>query len=219
MVIFTVVFGKIAKLPSDGGAPYPLMVFAGMLPWPFFSTALSDSSQQPDQQRQSDQQGLFPAAHRAGGGRGRRLRRFPDQLRDPGGADGVVRFCARLAYPAPAALRRCGLSGEPRARPLDHRAQRQIPRLPLCDPVHRADSAFTSRRSASARASVPEKWRLLYSLNPMVGVIDGFRWAILRGETPIYWPGFALSLAVIAFFLWLGITQFRKMERTFADLI
>jgi lipopolysaccharide transport system permease protein len=53
----------------------------------------------------------------------------------------------------------------------------------------------------------------------MVGVIDGFRWCILRGESPIYWPGFYLSLAVTAFFLWLGIRQFRKMEKTFADLI
>ncbi len=53
----------------------------------------------------------------------------------------------------------------------------------------------------------------------VVGVIDGFRWCILRGESPIYWPGFYLSLAVTAFFLWLGIRQFRKMEKTFADLI
>jgi lipopolysaccharide transport system permease protein len=66
---------------------------------------------------------------------------------------------------------------------------------------------------------VPERWRLLYSLNPMVGVIDGFRWCILGGTSPIYWPGFFLSLALVVFFLWLGIRQFRKMEKTFADLI
>ena len=66
---------------------------------------------------------------------------------------------------------------------------------------------------------IPEQWRLLYSLNPMVGVIDGFRWCILGGESPIYWPGFGLSLAIVAFFLWLGISQFRKMEKSFADLI
>jgi lipopolysaccharide transport system permease protein len=51
----------------------------------------------------------------------------------------------------------------------------------------------------------------------MVGVIDGFRWCILG--SPIYWPGFALSLSVGALFLWLGVSKFRKMERTFADLI
>jgi lipopolysaccharide transport system permease protein len=66
---------------------------------------------------------------------------------------------------------------------------------------------------------VPEQWRLLYNLNPMVGVIDGFRWCILGGNSPIYMPGFMLSLAIIAFFLWLGVSRFRKMEKTFADLI
>jgi lipopolysaccharide transport system permease protein len=66
---------------------------------------------------------------------------------------------------------------------------------------------------------VPEQWRLLYNLNPMVGVIDGFRWCILGGNSPIYLPGFLLSLGIITFFLWLGISQFRKMEKTFADLI
>ena len=66
---------------------------------------------------------------------------------------------------------------------------------------------------------VPEQWRMLYSLNPMVGVIDGFRWCILGGESPIYLPGFLLSLAIITFFLYLGVSRFRKMEKTFADLI
>jgi len=66
---------------------------------------------------------------------------------------------------------------------------------------------------------IPEKWRFLYSLNPMVGVIDGFRWCILGGNSSLYLPGFLLSLAIISFFLWLGISHFRKMEKTFADLI
>ena len=66
---------------------------------------------------------------------------------------------------------------------------------------------------------VPEKWRLLYSLNPMVGIIDGFRWSVLGGESYIYIPGFILSLVVILIFLWIGITSFRKSEKNFADLI
>jgi lipopolysaccharide transport system permease protein len=66
---------------------------------------------------------------------------------------------------------------------------------------------------------VPENYRLLYSLNPMVGVIDGFRWAILGGASMIYWPGFVLSIGVTVVFLWLGIYQFRKMEKKFADII
>jgi lipopolysaccharide transport system permease protein len=68
-------------------------------------------------------------------------------------------------------------------------------------------------------AVVPEQWRLLYNLNPMAGIIDGFRWCILGGSSPIYWPGFLLSLAVIAAFLWLGVTRFRRTEKSFADLI
>ena len=66
---------------------------------------------------------------------------------------------------------------------------------------------------------ISKDWRLLYSLNPMVGVIDGFRWCILGGESPIYWPGFVISLLIVLLFLWLGITRFRKMEKTFADII
>jgi lipopolysaccharide transport system permease protein len=66
---------------------------------------------------------------------------------------------------------------------------------------------------------VPEQWRFLYSLNPIVGVIDGFRWCILRGQIELYWPGIVASIVVTAFFLWFGIGQFRKSEKSFADLI
>ena len=66
---------------------------------------------------------------------------------------------------------------------------------------------------------VPEQWRLLYSLNPVVGVIDGFRWCILGGQRNLYLPGLAASAIVAGFLLWVGIHQFRKMERSFADII
>jgi lipopolysaccharide transport system permease protein len=66
---------------------------------------------------------------------------------------------------------------------------------------------------------VPQQWRLLYSLNPMVGVIDGFRWCILGGQSPLYLPGLAASVAVAGFFLWFGVRRFRHTEKSFADLI
>ena len=66
---------------------------------------------------------------------------------------------------------------------------------------------------------VPVKWRLLYSLNPMVGVIDGFRWAILGGDVRIFWPGFFLSNGLVLLFLLTGIWYFRRTEKTFADVI
>jgi lipopolysaccharide transport system permease protein len=66
---------------------------------------------------------------------------------------------------------------------------------------------------------VPEQWRFIYSLNPMVGVIDGFRWAILGGDTNLYIPGFVLSLILVFSLFLSGIWYFRKMERKFADVI
>jgi lipopolysaccharide transport system permease protein len=66
---------------------------------------------------------------------------------------------------------------------------------------------------------IPDQWRLLYSINPMVGVIDGFRWCILGGENQLYMPGFWMSIGVAAIFLWFGVHKFRKLENSFADLI
>ena len=68
-------------------------------------------------------------------------------------------------------------------------------------------------------AAVPAGWRFWYSLNPMVGVIDGFRWCVLGGESPLYLPGFLLSLGIVALMLWAGVAYFRRTERSFADLI
>jgi lipopolysaccharide transport system permease protein len=66
---------------------------------------------------------------------------------------------------------------------------------------------------------IPQSWRLVYSLNPMVGVIDGFRWCILGGQSDLYLPGLVASAVVTAFFVWFGIRRFRKMEKSFAYLI
>ncbi|MCX6922957.1 MAG: ABC transporter permease, partial [Verrucomicrobia bacterium] len=66
---------------------------------------------------------------------------------------------------------------------------------------------------------VPEKWKLLYSLNPMVGIIDGFRWSLLCGQTPLDWTSVLLSCGLVVLLSLSGIWYFRKMERTFADVI
>jgi lipopolysaccharide transport system permease protein len=68
-------------------------------------------------------------------------------------------------------------------------------------------------------AAVPEQWRLLYSLNPVVGIVDGFRWSLLRGEAQLYVPGFLLSIGIIALLLIGGIKYFRQTERSFADIL
>jgi lipopolysaccharide transport system permease protein len=66
---------------------------------------------------------------------------------------------------------------------------------------------------------IPQIVKYLYSLNPMVGVIDGFRWCILGGNTSIYLPGFLMSIAISILFLFIGVWYFRKMEKSFADVI
>jgi lipopolysaccharide transport system permease protein len=72
---------------------------------------------------------------------------------------------------------------------------------------------------AFATSSVPPRWRVLYSLNPLAGIIDGFRWAILRGQTPLDTVTFGISMAVTTLSLWVGISYFRRTERSFADVI
>lgn len=218
MVVLTVIFHKLAKLPADGTAPYALMVFAGMLPWTFFSTALSDASNSLTANANLISKVYFP------------------RLIVPAAAvvvafvDFLVSVSILLAlmavyayapdwrilllplFTAVAVLASLGPSLWITALNVKYRDFRYVIPFIVQFGLYVSPVGFSS-------SLVPEKWRLLYSLNPMVGVIDGFRWAILRGQTEIYWPGFALSLAVTGFFLWLGVSQFRKMERTFADLI
>jgi lipopolysaccharide transport system permease protein len=67
--------------------------------------------------------------------------------------------------------------------------------------------------------TLPQFVKYIYSLNPMVGVIDGFRWCILGGETPLYLPGFLVSVAISFIFLFIGVWYFRRMEKSFADVI
>ncbi len=203
MVIFTVIFGRIAKLPSDGSAPYPLMVFAGMLPWTFFSTGLSDASNSLIGNANLITKVYFPRLIVPTATVVVAFADFLVDLRHPRWHDGLVSIPAGLADPRPARLYPARLPGQHRPGLVDHRAQRQIPRFPLCHSVHRAVGVVCLAGRVQSSV-VPAQWRLLYSLNPMVGVIDGFRWCILGGQSRLYLPGFAASLAVAAFFLWFG---------------
>ena len=98
-------------------------------------------------------------------------------------------------------------------------SQCEIPGFPLYHPVRGAVRSLCFSGRIQQQGSPGAMATALQPLNPMVGVIDGFRWCILGGNSPIYMPGFMLSLAIIAFFLWLGVSRFRKTEKTFADLI
>lgn len=218
MLVFTVIFGRIAKLPSDGDTPYALLVFAAMLPWTLFATSLSDASNSLIGNANLINKVYFPRLIVPAA---TIVTSFADFL-----ISLVILFALMFYYRfAPgwnilllpvfmllALLASLGPGLWITALNVKYRDFRYVIPFVAQFGLYVSPVGFSSN-------VVPEQWRLLYNLNPMVGVIDGFRWCILGGSSPVYWPGFFLSLVVVAFFLWLGVTQFRKMEKTFADMI
>jgi lipopolysaccharide transport system permease protein len=218
MVVFTVVFGKLAKLPSDAGAPYPIMVFAAMLPWQFFATAFAEAGNSLISNSAMISKVYFPRLV------------IPTSAVIVSFVDFLISFLILAALMvwyqfvpdirmlmlpvfiliAFAASLGAGLWIA--ALNVKYRDFRYIIPFVVQMGLYISPVGFSS-------SIVPEQWRLLYSLNPMVGVIDGFRWAILGGDYQLYWPGFVLSLALVALILGRGIVYFRKTEKTFADVI
>lgn len=218
MLVFTVIFGRIAKLPSDGTAPYSLMVFAGMLPWTFFSTGLSEASNSLINNANLISKVYFPRLI------------VPTATVVVAFVDFLITFLILIllmvwyqyppgwqlvalpAFTLLAFLASMGPALWITALNVKYRDFRYIIPFIIQFGLYVSPVGFSS-------GVVPEQWRLLYSLNPMVGVIDGFRWCVLSGQSPLYLPGLAASICVAAFFLWLGIHKFRSMEKSFADLI
>jgi lipopolysaccharide transport system permease protein len=218
MVVFTVIFGRLAGLPSDGDAPYALMVFAAMLPWSLFSTALGDASNSLIGNANLISKVYFPRLIVPAA---TVVTAFVDFLISFLILMGMIVYFQFLpgwsilllpAFILLALLASLGPGLWITALNVKYRDFRYVIPFVVQFGLYVSPVGFSS-------SIIPERWRLLYSLNPMVGVIDGFRWCILGGESPIYWPGFLLSLGVVAFFLWLGVSRFRKMEKTFADII
>jgi lipopolysaccharide transport system permease protein len=217
-VIFSLLMGRVAKLPSDGGAPYPLMVFAGMLPWTFFASALSDASSSLVGNSNLVSKVYFPRLI------------VPTATIVAATVDfaiGLVILAAMMLwfrfvpdwrivflplFGAMAFLAALGPSLWITSVNVRYRDFRYVVPFIVQFGLYVSPVAYSS-------SVVPARWRLLYSLNPMAGVIDGFRWCILGGESQIYVPGLAMCAIVTGFFLWLGMHQFRKTERSFADLI
>jgi len=218
MVVFTVIFGRVAKLPSEGNAPYALMVFAAMLPWTLFSSSLSEASNSLVANTNLISKVYFPRMIVPSATVVTALVDFLISLVILVGLMTAYRYAPSWQilllplFTLLALLTSLGPSLWITALNVKYRDFRYIIPFVVQFGLYVSPVGFSS-------SVIPDQWRLLYSLNPMVGVIDGFRWCILGGESPIYWTGFALSLIVVVFFLWLGISQFRKMEKNFADLI
>lgn len=217
MVVFTLVFGKLAKLPSDN-VPYPILVFAGLLPWQFFATAFSEAGGSLISNTNLISKVYFP------------------RLIVPGSAVIVSLVDLLIAAVILAAIMlwygfvptwrvltlplfvgmafaaALGVGLWIAALNVKFRDFRYVIPFVVQLGLYISPVGFSS-------SVVPEQWRLLYSANPMVGVIDGFRWAILGGGSNLYWPGFLLSLVLITVIFVTGLRYFRATERTFADVI
>jgi lipopolysaccharide transport system permease protein len=217
MVVFTIVFGKLAQLPSDG-APYPILVFAAMLPWQFFASALAECSNSLIANANLIAKVYFPRLVVPASAV---IVSFVDFL-----ISGIILLALMAWYnfvpswriltlPLFVAIAFAAAMGGGlwlAALNVKYRDFRYIVPFIVQFGLYISPVGFSSN-------IVPNQWRLLYSLNPMVGVIDGFRWAILGGESRLYLPGFLLSLLLVLILLLTGIRYFRQVERTFADVI
>ena len=221
MIVFTFVFGRVAKMQVDGDptVPYAMMVFAGLLPWQFFANALTESSNSLIGNERLITKVYFPRLI------------IPASSVITSFVDFLISFVILLVmfviyrYTPPAYIFFMPLfwimafaaSFGPglylTALNVKYRDFRYI--IPFIVQF----GVFISPVGYSS-SHIPERWKWVYSLNPMAGVIDGFRWCIVRGApNPMLDYPFYISLGVILFFLWLSIYQFRKMEKNFADLI
>lgn len=217
MVVFTIVFGKLARLPSPG-VPYPLLVFAGILPWTLFSTALADASNSLVLNANLITKVYFPRLI------------VPIAVIMVSLVDFLISFAMLVAlmvwygfappwqiillpaFVGTAFLASLGSALWISALNVKYRDFRYVIPFIVQFGLYISPVGFSS-------SVIPSQWRYLYALNPMVGVIDGFRWCVLGGGSHLDLVSLWIGLAVTAVFLFIGIRQFRKTENSFADLI
>ncbi len=217
MVVFTVVFGQLAKLPSEG-APYPILVFSAMLPWQFFANSLSECSNSLISNANLISKVYFP---RLIVPTSAVVVSFVDFLISGMILLGLMawynfvpswRILTLPLFIAIAFAASMGVGLWFASLNVKYRDFRYIVPFIVQFGLYISPVGFSS-------SIVPQKWQLLYSLNPIVGVIDGFRWAILGGESKLPLPELVLSLALVLLLLFSGIWYFRKTEKAFADII
>ena len=217
MVIFVFIFSKIAKLPTEG-VPYPVMVFAAMLPWQLFSTSLAEGSNSLITNSNLISKVYFPRLIVPASAV---IVSFVDFAISAGLLALLMiwyhvwpawHLFALPLFTLLALIASTGAGLWLAALNVEYRDFRYVVPFLVQFGLYLSPVGFSS-------SIVPAKWRLLYSLNPMVGVIDGFRWSISGGASPLFLPGLLLSIAVMSILLVSGVWYFRRMERTFADVI
>lgn len=219
MAVFTLVFSRIAKLPSDGATPYALLVFAALLPWQFFSSSLSEAANSLLENAKLITKVYFPRLI------------IPVAAIVAAFAEILVSLFILIVLMAfyrvspslnllflpvfilLAFLAALGPGLYFAALNVKYRDFRYAIPFFIQVGLYVSPVGFSSRL-------IDDEWRLIFSLNPMAGVIDGFRWCILgEAASPLFWPGLLLGTLVALLMLFLGLRRFRAMERAFADVI
>jgi lipopolysaccharide transport system permease protein len=217
MLVLTVVFGKLGKMPS-GGSPYPLLVLCGMLPWQFFSNAMAESGNSLVRNSNLISKVYFPRLVITVSSV---ITSFVDFLISsiflvvlmiwyryiPPAAVIFLPFFVLLTFGAS-----LGVGLWISALMVEYRDFRFIVPFMVQFGLYISPVGFQS-------SVVPQHFRLLYALNPMVGIIDGFRWCLLGAQNSIYWPGLLVAVIDVMVLVASGIWYFRKTEQTFADVI
>jgi lipopolysaccharide transport system permease protein len=218
MVVFTAVFGKLAKLPSDGAAPYPILVFAGLLPWFLFSSIVTEASASLIGNANLISKVYFPRLIVPSSSAVVALADFAANLTILFGLMMWYAFLPNwhiLFLPVvvgAAVLASLGPAIFLAALNVKYRDVRYVIPFLIQFGLYISPVGFSSE-------IIPEGYRIFYSLNPIVGVIDGFRWCLLGDESRIYLPSMFASIGITALLLSVGVTYFRATERTFADHI
>ena len=217
MVVFTIVFSKLIKLPSDN-VPYPVLVYAALLPWQFFANTLAESSTSLIDNQNLLTKVYFPRIIVPASSVIVGLVDFLISLVILGGLmawygfapDWRIVLLPLFLLQALVFAFGCGLWIS--ALNVQYRDFRYVVPFMIQFGLYISPVGFSS-------SIVPEQWRMLYSLNPMAGVIEGFRWAITGRTAIIYWPGYWLSVLLVILICISGFWYFRRMERSFADVI
>jgi lipopolysaccharide transport system permease protein len=217
MIILVIVFGKLARMPSYD-IPYPILVFSAMLPWQFFSNTLTEGGNSLIANSNLVSKVYFPRII------------IPTTYLLVSMVDFLISlflFCILMLFERfvphwtiilmPIFLLQVtvvslGLTYLISAMNAKYRDFRYILSFILQFGVYISPIGFSS-------SIVPEKWRILYSLNPLVGVIDGFRWCITGNAVFLNIPSFLTSLAVTLILFVVGIGYFRSVESMIADVI
>lgn len=218
MLVFTVVFSRLAKLPADGSAPYALSVLAALMAWSLFSSILSESSASLVGNANLITKVYFPRVILPAAPIFSALVDFAVSL-------GIFIFLCFLfgfhpswrvlvlpAFVLLVVLVSFGPALLMTALNVKYRDFRYVIPFILQLGTYVCPVGFST-------TIVPEGWRVAYSIIPIVGVIDGFRWCLLGGQFAFYWPSFIFSILLGTATLALGIAYFRKVEKKFADVV